>query len=48
MCIFFINSFIIYKKETKVIYLDRFQVSDYKNANLSGCEDFDGFEIDFR
>lgn len=32
-----------------MIYLHRFQVSDYKNSNLSGYEtDFDGFEIDFR
>ena len=31
-----------------MIYLHRFQVSDYKNSNLSAFEDFDGFEIDFR
>ena len=32
-----------------MIYLHRFQVSDYKNSNLSEYEtDFDGFEIDFR
>ena len=31
-----------------MIYLHRFQVSDYKNSNLSAVEDFDGFEIDFR
>ena len=31
-----------------MIYLHRFQVSDYKNSNLSECEDFNGFEIDFR
>lgn len=31
-----------------MIYLHRFQISDYKNSNLSDCEDFDGFEIDFR
>lgn len=31
-----------------MIYLHRFQVSDYKNSNLSDYEDFDGFEIDFR
>ena len=32
-----------------MIYLHRFQVSDFKNSNLSGYEtDFDGFEIDFR
>lgn len=31
-----------------MIYLHRFQVSDYKNSNLSDFDDFDGFEIDFR
>lgn len=31
-----------------MIYLHRFQVSDYKNSNLSDNTDFDGFEIDFR
>ena len=32
-----------------MIYLHRFQVSDYKNSNLSSYEtDFGGFEIDFR
>lgn len=31
-----------------MIYLHRFQVSDYKNSNLSDNSDFDGFEIDFR
>lgn len=36
------------KRRTKVIYLHRFQVSDYKNSNLTDNSDFDGFEIDFR
>ena len=31
-----------------MIYLHRFQVSDYKDSNLSDYENFDGFEIDFR
>ena len=28
-----------------MIYLHRFQVSDYKNSNLSAFEDFDAYKI---